>query len=55
MFQEYPKGLSKGDEWRIVHNQDEEAAARAEGYTFAGGEPPAEPAKRRGRPPKAEQ
>lgn len=54
MFQEFPKGLSKGDDWRIVHNQDEEAAARAEGYTFVGDEP-AEPAKRRGRPPKAEQ
>ncbi|WEM00093.1 MULTISPECIES: hypothetical protein [Delftia] len=56
MFQEFPKGLCKGGidgEWRIVLNDDEEADARAEGFS-ALGEDVQEP-KKRGRPRKAEQ
>jgi hypothetical protein len=57
MFQEFPKGLSKGDEWVVVMDASEEAAAREKGYRFARDEPdvPAEPKKRPGRPPKAKE
>lgn len=54
MFLEYPKGLSKGDDWVIVHNAEEEAMARRNGYRFAGDEDDhkAEPKRKPGRPPK---
>jgi hypothetical protein len=57
MSQEFPKGLSKGDEWVIVFSAEEEAMARTNGYRFYRDEdePQAEPKKRPGRPPKAKE
>jgi hypothetical protein len=57
MFQEFPKGLSKGEEWVVVMDASEEAAAREKGYRFAQDDPdtPVEPKKRPGRPPKAKE
>lgn len=55
MFQEFPKGLSKGEDWVIVHNAEEEAMARRNGYRFASDEDETktEPKRKPGRPPKA--
>lgn len=56
MYQEFPKGLSKGDEWRIVHNAEEESMARVDGYRFARDEDEeAPPKKRPGRPPRVKE
>lgn len=56
MFQEFPKGLSKGDEWVVVFNKEEEDMYRTEGYRFAFDEEEAPTQKRRpGRPPKAKE
>ncbi len=57
MSQEFPKGLSKGDEWVIVFSAEEEAMARSNGYRFYRDEEetPAEPKKRPGRPPKVKE
>lgn len=54
MFHEFPKGLSKGEDWVIVHNAEEEAMARSNGYRFASDEdtPKTEPKRKPGRPPK---
>jgi len=52
MFQEFLKCLVKGDEYRIVKDQEQEQQARDEGYAFHS-EAPQEP-KRRGRPRKVE-
>ena len=56
MFQEFPKGLRKGDEWRIVFDAAEESRARDDGYCFGEeGDDAPEPKKRPGRPPKAKE
>ena len=56
MFQEFPKGLQKGDAWRIVMDAKEEAEANKDGYLFAPeqGDPPVEQ-KKRGRPARAKE
>lgn len=62
MFQEYPKQLYRGsyEDTVVVADADEEQAARSDGFEMFAeifereGVFPPEPAKRRGRPPKAE-
>lgn len=56
-MQEYPKAIYKGGdtsgECRVVFDSEEESALSKEGFAPIGQEPAtAEPAKRRGRPPK---
>jgi hypothetical protein len=34
MFQEFPKHLTRGEEYRVVDDADGEAAARADGFRF---------------------
>lgn len=59
-FHEYPKHLTRGDEYRVVSDEEDEKAARAEGFRFWSDPEEtaieeAEPVKRGpGRPRKAE-
>lgn len=56
MFQEFPKALSKGDDWIVVFNSQEESNRRADGYKFARDEEDTpEPKRKPGRPPKAKE
>jgi hypothetical protein len=55
-MQEYPKAIYKGGdtsgECRVVFDSAEESTLSKEGFAPVGQEIAAEPAKRRGRPPK---
>ena len=52
-FQEYPKCLIRGDEYRIAKDAEQEAEARRDGFCFHDDPPDAAPeAKKRGRPRK---
>ncbi len=54
MFQEFPKCLVKGDDYRIVKDQEQEQQARADGYAFHSDEVKEQEPKKRGRPRKVE-
>ena len=47
MYQEYPKCLTRGDESRVVMDDEQEQAARADGFKFHADKPVEEAQKRR--------
>lgn len=56
MFQEFPKCLTRGEEWVVVFDEKEESVERSNGYRFFDeDETPTEPKRKPGRPPKAKE
>lgn len=47
MYQEFPKCLTRGEESRIVMDDEQEQAARADGFKFHADKPVEEAQKRR--------